>query len=455
MRRIIIVGGGVSGHLVLINLLRNNIQEDTEIVLVEKRGPDWLGLAYSTEQSNHFLNVPAGNMSAFSDNRDHFADWLRKGHHKYTATSFVPRRLYRKYIFDTLRALMENKGRCCKVKFIQEEAVDLDMQNNALLFNESGSLRFNALILAIGGSSQGYLPLADTAYITAGNYYHSSWEDHLYEQLPKMDSVLIIGTGLTMVDTLSRLYSMGHAGSVYALSRHGLLPSVHQETISYPNRWKELEFLDNVPGIYSIIKKHIRAAREKGFDWRDVMDSLRPYTSLIWRQLPIQEKKRFMVHLRHYWDRARHRMPRDSMEVIEQMKERGQLKIIAGKITGISTIPGAGSEVLYKARGEQETYSLKAGVIINCTGPASNYADVNNPFVKNLMSAGILVPDELNLGITCSPDGLVIHKDGTVSECLFIIGAPAKGVLWETTAVPEIRIQAERLSQRIGQLVAY
>ena len=45
----------------------------TDVVLIEKRVRAAAGMAYSTEEGSHFLNVRADNMSAFADAPDHFA----------------------------------------------------------------------------------------------------------------------------------------------------------------------------------------------------------------------------------------------------------------------------------------------------------------------------------------------------------------------------------------------
>jgi uncharacterized NAD(P)/FAD-binding protein YdhS len=55
-------------------------------------------------------------------------------------------------------------------------------------------------------------------------------------------------------------------------------------------------------------------------------------------------------------------------------------------------------------------------------------------------------PDPLGLGIETLPDGRVLAADGTPTPGLYAIGPLLKGVLWETTAIPEIRVQAHALA---------
>jgi uncharacterized NAD(P)/FAD-binding protein YdhS len=74
-KHIIIVGGGASGVLLACHLLRNP-DDDIRVTLIEKRTAIGRGMAYSTAQPGHLLNVRATNMSAFADDPLHFCRWL-------------------------------------------------------------------------------------------------------------------------------------------------------------------------------------------------------------------------------------------------------------------------------------------------------------------------------------------------------------------------------------------
>ena len=66
---------------------------------------------------------------------------------------------------------------------------------------------------------------------------------------------------------------------------------------------------------------------------------------------------------------------------------------------------------------------------------------------------GIIAQDELKLGINADPETFeVLDKDGHRNKTLYTIGTNLKGVLWESTAVNELKLQAERLAERIVQL---
>ena len=73
--RAIIVGGGASGVLLACHLLRE-ATEPLQITIVERRPSVGRGVAYSTPNPHHLLNVRVQNMSAFADEPDHFSRWV-------------------------------------------------------------------------------------------------------------------------------------------------------------------------------------------------------------------------------------------------------------------------------------------------------------------------------------------------------------------------------------------
>ena len=46
--------------------------------------------------------------------------------------------------------------------------------------------------------------------------------------------MLLVGSGLTMVDAVITLLDQGHAGPIHAVSRRGLLPRGHTRTAPVP-----------------------------------------------------------------------------------------------------------------------------------------------------------------------------------------------------------------------------
>src|SRR5580693_3911410 len=74
---IAIIGGGASGTLTAVQLLRRAAAHGLplRIKLIDEHGRHGLGQAYSTEEPAHLLNAMAGQMSALPGDPDHLIRW--------------------------------------------------------------------------------------------------------------------------------------------------------------------------------------------------------------------------------------------------------------------------------------------------------------------------------------------------------------------------------------------
>jgi uncharacterized NAD(P)/FAD-binding protein YdhS len=84
--------------------------------------------------------------------------------------------------------------------------------------------------------------------------------------------------------------------------------------------------------------------------------------------------------------------------------------------------------------------------VINCTGPEVDCRRIENLLLTNLMRENMARPDSLFLGLDTSEDGALRDAHGAASDFLYALGPSRKASLWETMAVPEIRIQASQLA---------
>src|SRR6185295_5815161 len=98
MTNIKIIGAGVSGVFLTIQLIRKRHDLPLSITLIEKEKEPWLGVAYSTDKPFHLLNVRASKMSALAGEDDHFLSWLAENDYQVHADDFAPRSVYRKYV---------------------------------------------------------------------------------------------------------------------------------------------------------------------------------------------------------------------------------------------------------------------------------------------------------------------------------------------------------------------
>ena len=448
MKKVVIIGGGASGTLLAINLLRAALSQPISITLVEKRETIGRGIAYSTAFEHHLLNVPVAKMSAFPDEPEHFLNWLGESGHSFGSSDFVPRRLFGDYLSSLLDA---EARRSASLVRVFDEATDLEQNDGGIVVKLASGKEIPAdlVVLAFGNFLPPHPSVPDLSFITAEMYIRDVWSEGSLEKIDPSDDVLVIGTGLSMVDFVLNLRSAGHQGKIQAISTKGLLPAEHKLGYTYPAFADELKGVEKITQIFTTVRKHVAVADANGSDWRAVIDSLRPVTQDLWQQLPTAEKRYFMQHLSRYWNAARHRMPPAAAETIREMLTNGQLEVLSGRLRHISTDTEGRFLVNFSQNGEQNY--INCDVLVNCIASQSNFARIESELVKNRLGRGTIRCDAVSLGLDATPDGRLIDVNGVVSDKLRTIGTALKGTLWETTAIPEIRVQAAKLAETIAK----
>jgi len=429
-----IVGGGASGTLVAVQLLRQ-ARGPWRIALIERSGALARGLAYGPAEPCHLLNVPAAGMSAFPDDPGHFVRWSGAD-----PDAFVPRALYGAYLEASLTAAHASAAPGVILQLVCGEAASatVDQAGVRVALREGGEIEARAAVLALGNLPGPSLQVADGGLYSSPLYRRSPWEPGSLDGIARDGRVLLLGSGLTMVDAALALQRRGHRGTIHALSRHGLLPQVHGDA-SGP-----LQPRIGASGVRGLLRA-LRAASQRGGDWRIAFDALRPVTQRIWSRLSQEERLRFLRHLRAHWEVHRHRMAPAVGAAIAGLRTRDRLHVHAGRMQAFA-VDGGAAVALYRPRGEHRTRELRVARVINCTGPAARLRDVRNDLVESLLAQGLARPDALGMGFATDRDGALL---GAARGLLFTLGTLRRGELWESTAIPELRSQASALAQRL------
>jgi uncharacterized NAD(P)/FAD-binding protein YdhS len=298
------------------------------------------------------------------------------------------------------------------------------------------------IVLALGNFPPSD-PLATWKAEIGSRYFRYPWSASTFEGAENLSDVLLVGSGLTSLDVAVQLRTQGCRGTIHILSRRGLLPQPHKATDACLPFWNESS-PKHIAGLLRLVREQISQGRERGMEWQSVFDSLRPQVARIWQSLSEPQRRRFLRHVRPYWEVHRHRAaPQIAQPVAEQISS-GQIQVHAGRITGYKE-DGSRVKVTYHDRKSGKANPLHVDRVINCTGPESDCRRLDNRLIPSLLASGLSRPDPLFLGLDVSPDGALISRDGTTSDSLFAIGPIRKGSVWESTAVPELREQIDRL----------
>jgi uncharacterized NAD(P)/FAD-binding protein YdhS len=442
--------------MLAVQLLRRSAS--LSVAVLDRGGLPGRGLAYRSPHRFHLLNVPAGQMGAIPDDPEGFLRWARSNYDaSMKARSFPPRAVYGQYLGNVLDSTVAEKGRD-RFRWIQDEALSLQRRKNKFALQRKNldgpELLARAVVLATGIFPPGAPRIPGLGASSSGSnaigsslYVQFAWSAHALENLPREGSVLLLGSGLTSVDLIMALKSKAFRGTIHVLSREGLIPARHQPIRPWPLFWNE-DSPRTVRGLLRLIREQVEAAAEKGIDWRSVVDSLRPVTPQIWQSMPVSEQKRFLRHARPYWDVHRHRLAPEIADIFSDMEAEGQIRFHTGRITRYAE-DGNLAEIVYQERGSDTSKRLHAHRVINCTGSETDCRRIDDSLITSLFAQGLAHPDALFLGLDVDARGALIDYQGKPSRSLFTIGPTRKGQLWETTAVPEIRLQAEQLAEHL------
>jgi uncharacterized NAD(P)/FAD-binding protein YdhS len=385
------------------------------------------------------LNVRAEGMSAWADNPQHFTErFEQEGGHR---RGFAERRLFGRY----LREILEKAVASGRVRVVEAAAVSAARNSGgwSIGLADGGRLDADALVLAIGNQE----PEALRGFDHAGSrFINNPWAGEARAAVRDLAQthadVLLIGTGLTMVDLALSLDSAGHRGRVVALSRRGQVPRSHADFDPTAVDLADLPSGDLV-GLGRWLR---RRSAEVG--WRAAVDSLRPHSHVLWQGLDLDRQRRFLRHARPWWDVHRHRIAPDVAATVARMVAEGRLEIVAGRVTAARAAQDS-VEVEIRRRGAATPHAERFAYVINCTGPLHSIARTRDPLLRSLLDAGEVSPDHLGIGIAVDEQSCAMGADR-----LWALGPLTKGRYWEIIAVPDIREQAAAVAQDVARELA-
>lgn len=427
--QIVIIGGGFSGAMAAARLAERGVAS----TLVNAGGDFGLGVAYATPFDGHLLNVRANRMSAVEGRPDDFVDWLGRNHPDHAdPEGFAPRRLYGLYVQDRLRAVeASHPGLIARVKG-RAGAIE----GTTVLLDDGRRISGRAVVLATGN------PPPRTASGQA-RILSDPWAEGALSAIQPDDVVLVIGTGLTMVDMAVWLEDRGWRGRMLALSRRGLRPRAHGDR---PDAAIPPDPL-LLQGPASARLKAARVAVRAG-NWRGVMEGLRPLTDQVWRAADVPTRARWVRHLRPWWDVHRHRIAPGIAARLDALIAAERLTLSAARIRSI-TPEGDKVAVTFDLKGRIVSRTILADRVIDCSGPGHDPA--RDPLTAPLLATGRARLDPLGLGLDLDEAGRVLGGDGTPDLTLMVLGPPARATFWETVAVPDIRKRIEVLTGTLAE----
>ena len=431
-----IIGGGFSGTILAAQLARRGVAA----ALIDGSGRVGRGVAYSTREPAHLLNVRAEGMSAWSGEPGHFA--ARFESEGGDPRGFAERRLFARYLKDILDEAIASE----KTQVVEAFATRARRKDGQwwIELADGRAIEADALALAIGNQDPeplGALAAAGDRYIA--NPWGAAAQAAVRDLVASDGSALLVGTGLTMIDLALSLDAAGYRGRAIALSRRGQVPRSHADFDPAPVEYDEIPS-GKLRGLWRWLR---RRSAEVG--WRAAVDSLRPHSHALWQSLNPEQQRRFLRHARPYWDVHRHRIAPAVAQTIARMVAEGRLEVLAGRIVATER-DGDELEVTIRKRGASTPQPMRFAYAFNCTGPLHSIARTRDPILRSLLDAGQVRPDQLGIGLEVDK-----RSRTTPGERLWALGPLTKGRYWEIIAVPDIREQATAIAEDISRELSH
>jgi uncharacterized NAD(P)/FAD-binding protein YdhS len=444
---IAIIGGGASGTLAAIHLLRAAAarQYPLRIALIDRLGRHGRGEAYSTANPAHFLNALTARMSGVAGDPDHLLRWAEEA--GLGGPEFLPRQMFGRYLQDTLADAQRRAAPLSRLSPVTSDVLGIRPgaagRPMRLLLADGATLEADLAILATGNPPPSPpVPFPDSPWCIT-----NPWAPGALDAVQDGRPVVILGTGLTMLD-VAMAVTADPRTTVRAVSRHGMLPQVHRGS-GGPADAIWLPALSDTASplrLPELIWQVRSAMASRPNHWQDVVDAVRPHVPSLWRRLPDRDKRLFVRHVARYWEVHRHRMPPATARRITELRCTGRLSVLSARVTGITEVPFGPQRLSIQVDQAGAVTDLAAGWLINATGPGADLTRTSDPLLRDLLGRGLARPDPLRLGLDASPDGAVLDAAGTPSATVFTLGPTLRGVRYETTAIPEIRDQAATLA---------
>lgn len=480
MTNITIIGGGACGTAVFIELVLQiaalGLTKETKLTIIEKDKDLGYGVAFGTDQPGHLLNTQAELMGIHAHEPEHFSEWLkRKGGSdrddvkgsRETDHSYTTRFLYGNYVAgQAAHYISKARQMGLEVAIIHAEAVDIhhEASRYRVVCNDGDHHPSDFVILSLGTPKpQNYKDLLDNP-----GYIDFPWpSEKILQKIRPEESVGILGTSLSAIDTVMTLVDNGHHGPMTLFSPDGMLPRVQPEiprdydrrvlTLSHIHRIKRKTLTKvSVKDVFRLFQQEVETHAKDKVDWdyfnrekkdaekllhrdiaigekggdelSDVIYSLRYDAGTIWQMWDADEKKLFKKCLGSHWMAYRHAMPLYNAYRLKALFETKQLHVLPG-------LEGVEFDEEHRAFNMklEDSAPKQVDKLINATGSPSHLEKMGSPLIDRLLERRYLCPypaggaliDRLTMQ-TISPMG---------GESIYALGHLTNGMLLDVNAV--------------------
>jgi uncharacterized NAD(P)/FAD-binding protein YdhS len=453
---ITVIGGGFTGAALVLHLARA-VPGPLRVSVIEPSGRIGYGLAYGTGNPLHRVNVPAERMNVFGDMPGDFLRWALEEknllsedpHARGSNGGIYPRRLdFGNYMADRLSALA---GPRLALEIIKGRATEIVPNGQGVRVRiDDGTGIHSGRVVLCNSHARPHFPWAlDAVTRDLPGRIDDPWAEGVLGAVPGIGDVLIVGTGLTMADTVLQLLDQGHSGHIVAVSRRGLLPQGNCAYGEVPEFIGDARLPSGPRALLRLLRIRLKEAERVGITWQMVIEGLRKSLPDIWDHWPDSARRSALRHLGPYWNTRRFRLAPQVEQALTSARARGRLQVVAGQVAHIGHEDGRRFRVGIRPRGSRRVNETCFDTLINCIGPDGHLARSRDPLMQALIRSGLVTPDPLGLGLHVDAQCRVIDAEGRPHPGIYAAGPLTRPRFAEMMAVRDIATQTTTLARHL------
>ncbi|GAK72510.1 hypothetical protein RRU01S_26_00370 [Agrobacterium rubi TR3 = NBRC 13261] len=452
-----VIGGGFSGAAFALHLNALSAGQ-ARIVVYEPRERLGAGVAYSTEDAAHRINVPAGRMSMYPDDPESFLRYLATTDEDVSDAGLIgrdglpyPRRqVFGDYVASELAPLLVSGA----VEHRRSEVISITSSGSDWHITDSQNAELQAQFVVLAASHPSpallrpLLPFANHPKLVADVTVPTA-----LLAIEPDDRVLILGNGLTAADVVASLEKRGHRGTILSVSRRGLRSRGHAPAVQEPFGDFSSQPSTTASGLLHTIRRSIREAEAQGLTWHAVLDAVRAQAFAIWRALTVTERRRIVRLARPFWDAHRFRIAPQVEDALDRAIAARRLSIRAARLKQVAQ-EGDAFRVRLSQRNKPDLEEHLFDAIVVTTGPAHDHILQSQPFLAGLAEQGHIGACETGLGIACNLDARALNSEGKPVENLLVAGPLARGTFGELMGLPQVTEHAVFVARQVADALA-
>jgi uncharacterized NAD(P)/FAD-binding protein YdhS len=449
MKRIIIVGGGLSGAATAMHLARA-AKVALDITVVEPRVDVGRGVAYSACDVDHRLNSPATLHIVYPDEPRAFADWIdrtggaaRDPDMKASDGQLYPRRSeFGSFINAEFEAHKACNPSGSMIRHIRASATRLrgGQKGVAVLLHDGAELEADAAVITTSNEQPAIPWPFSSEDASHPKFIANPWDLGALSEISPDARILLLGAGLTAADVMTTVLRDKPRATITAISRSGLRPVSRSGGVVPARPFPLFERLNTLPSLMERRHGSLRSARKilqafrrdvdentaAGLPWQAAFDDLRDSARWLWLELPLTEKRRFQRHLRRRYDSFRFRYPPQTEAILNAAETAGRLVFQSVRVEKC-TARQQGFDVSWVQSGsgesETETQFQTFDYIVNCVGPSARPDQSQNVLLQTMIEEGCARVSPLGVGLDVDNACRVVGSDGSTHPNVFAFGS--------------------------------